>query len=100
MITLDIIKEFERRFGKTFEIDELTLNRNIQLQKSKELIKLFLTTTFQSQHEEIVKIVEEYIKENRHKIERTDRYVVDELLDVLKIKDVDPVAVNELTEKN
>ena len=59
MTTEDILREFERRFGKTFEIDELSLNRNIQLANTKELIKSFLTTILQSKNKEVVKMISE-----------------------------------------
>lgn len=51
-----------------------------------ETITILLSQTRKEAREAERKRVREYVKENRHKVERTDRYVLDDLLSKLEDK--------------
>lgn len=74
--------EWERRFE-----DELCDRNHTGLmlaEEQKMLVKDFIRDILSSEESRIVEVVKEYVKENREKIERLDRYVLDNLLSALE----------------
>lgn len=55
------------------KIDELTTT------KDKEI-----SSKLADQKQKVIEMANKYVKENRHKVERIDRYVLDELISKLK----------------
>ena len=81
-----ILKEFEDNFR--IHMDWVEFNIAGKKPEFRKNLKSFIEKSYlagkEDEKKRVVEMMEKYITENRHKVERIDRYVLDEIITHLK----------------
>lgn len=85
-----------KEFDENFPLVETTVGEHVGIdviggkdyaplsaKNAREQIKSFISSLLTRRDEELRKKIADYIQKERHKVERTDRYIINGILDLL-----------------